>query len=588
MYENTTDENIASVLKKIDPFAVVKHMPRVLKNGDFKKTTAYYVFCPTCSQKGFKADKKLRKGSVIICPLCGEKIKLNERPYYEHTVNTMLKKQSGLPFWKYENIKNDKFKLSMFSVEWTIELVLDPLLRFSYISIIPLSYCFSFNKKTRILYYIEKDQKRNSKIKNITYGGEFKGTTISNIITGKELIDSANRIKFPQLLLQYFDILSNYCKTPRWAEQKNYDLFDLYAGEKYPGLFYLINKTPMTRSLRLASRRSKKILQESQSSKEILERVSQVKVFKSEFSMIEKLERPAAEFYLFYRSFISDANKRRHILEKLQGKRWYDPIIYDYDGNEYERIKDSDPDLYPVPSFLNARKKKRNGVYNFVKKMNRCNCKEYTENILFVAILDELDKYSESDTLNSLYSLIATIRDVSESLELLETRYQRFDPMVRSKCKNIIKNTTHIQQLEHNLNVYIRQLKLLYPDNTTITIGYNKSEKEKYNRHVGEYLFTLAESNTEMEVVGDELQICVGDHVYYFNCAERKQLYIVFVRDRIGNTMCTLEISNRNKLIQAKGKYNNKNFPLDESVVSAIKVYCSKNEINWQNTNDIK
>lgn len=137
---------------------------------------------------------------------------------------------------------NYELKLSMFSVEWTIELVLDPLLRFSYISIIPLSYCFSFNKKTRILYYIEKDQKRNSKIKNITYGGEFKGTTIGSIITGKELINSANRIKFPQLLLQYFDILSNYCKKPTWAEQKNYDLFDLYAGEKYLGLFYTYDK----------------------------------------------------------------------------------------------------------------------------------------------------------------------------------------------------------------------------------------------------------------------------------------------------------------------------------------------------------
>lgn len=586
--EKTTSESIASIAEKIDPFAVVGSTVRTLKNGQTKKTIIYYAFCPTCSLKGFKVNRKLRKGSVVVCPICSNKVKLKERPYGIHATNTMLRRKSGLPLWKYENIKNSKEKLSLFSAEWTISLKLDPLLRFSYISICTRGYSFSFNKESRILYFIEQDHERKSKIKNVTYGGNIRDTLLTDIIgQSQSEKNSTKNEKFPSLTNQYFNILGNYCIKPPWSAPSTYDIFELYAAEKYPGLLYLMNKTPITRSLRLASKRSKRILQESRSAKEILEKVSGVKVSKKELSLIGQLEKPVIEFYLFYRTFIPDATKRIRLLEKLQGKRWYNTIIQDEYGTEYGEIDDNDPDLYPVPIFLNAKRQANNGVYDFVKEMNQYRCKDDTEKYLYTAFLNELDNYDESATLNSCYSLITTIRDVSEALESLRIRYQPLDSSVKRKCIQLIRSTKHMQQLESKLNVYIRQLKLQYPDNTMIPINYNENEQEKFNRQIGDYEFTLAESNTEMEVVGDELSICVGNHDYYFYWAIRKKLYIIFIRDAFGRAVCTLEINNRNKLIQAKGKYNNENFPLDESVSSAVKHYCSENKINWRNTSDL-
>ena len=572
--ETNIDITYKDIIQNIEPFAIKKQMTT---DGRRKRKSytrkVVFIFCPRCSDKAFTSDKKVRKGSLVECPNCKKKIKLVSTNETEYEASERINQELGLPFWKHKNIKEDEKKLTMYADEWKIKIHVDPLLRYSSINMDRFSFGLSFNKELNNLYLMQKNE-----IKNISFGGVISNRNpeaIEKLIVEKT---QANTF-FPETFFTFLNLIKDRCECPIWLNKNQLTVFELLAGNKYKGLYYLPDELFGCMQLRVASKKSKQVLQGSTSIKEIIEKVSGIKLFKSELSKINQLEKLPLEFYLYFRTYIKKVENRRIVLDKLlveQGE-----FKWNNGGYLYAYFYES------TPSFLNPKRKNNNYCYFFNRMMNFYGCNEIFETVLVNEFINARSRWKNESTTDNLQQMLNELRDIGNTLEFIRERYFPMDKTIKKEVKKILMTCKNSTMIEMRLSQYISQLRLIYTDAEVLSLEYKEVENKKYNRKINDYSFRLAESNVEMEVVGDILNICVGTSGYYFHQVKCKNRFIIFVRDEEGYPHCTIELTKDDILLQAKGRFNNENYPLPSEIVEAVKKYCSEIEVDCEGHYDL-
>lgn len=574
--ETNIDVTYKDIIQNIEPFAIRKQMTT---DGRRKRKSytrkVVFIFCPRCSDKAFTSDKKVRKGSLVECPNCKKKIKLVSTNETEYEAANRINEELGLPFWKHKNIKESEKSLTMYADEWKIKIYVDPLLRYSSINIDRFRFGLSFNKELRVIYLLQKKS-----VKNISFGGKIanRNTDSYSSETIEELLKEKEQSKaiLPETIFTYFDLVKEQCSCPKWLDKNEVTVFELLAAEKYKGLYYLPNELFGCKQLRLASKKNKQLLKDSDSIKDIIEKSSGVKLFKSELSKINQLKKVPLEIYLYFRTFILNTENRMTILKNLLTEQNENKWDVTCNLNEL------------VPSFLNPKRKDSNELYFFYLTMNFYGCKEMVEPLLVKEFVGSSRKRKQQDVIENIQDMLNDFRDIKNTLDFIRKQYVPLDRTIKNDVKKIIMTCKNSIEIEMRLSQFISQLRLIYTDSEVLLLDYNEIEKEKYNRLINEYTFRLAESNVEMEVVGDILNICVGTSEFYFHQVKCKNRFIIFVRDEQGYPHCTIEVTKDDKLLQAKGRFNNENYPLPSEIVEAVKTYCSEIEVNCEGHYDLK
>lgn len=208
------------------------------------------------------------------------------------------------------------------------------------------------------------------------------------------------------------------------------------------------------------------------------------------------------------------------------------------------------------------------------------------------------------------YEPLRWISDIIQSIGSITKVLPIIRPMsLQHDIKQSIEN--HITKIETNnpehFDNKVNSMVFLINDHYPMLENYSK---EYYNDfdfnydHIDPSVFTkqidrfdmyLPKSSYDLRRIGQLLNICVGNG-YYANNVRSKMGLIVILKDRYSEKLTCMEIhigKTKNKnlkytLIQAKGPYNNQNFPLPIDVIQTITDFCNRNKINIECPYDLK
>lgn len=124
---------------------------------------------------------------------------------------------------------------------------------------------------------------------------------------------------------------------------------------------------------------------------------------------------------------------------------------------------------------------------------------------------------------------------------------------------------------------------------------YDHIDQSLFTKQLGRFDLYLPESSYDLRRIGQLLSICVGNG-YYADSVRNQTAIIAILKDRYSNKLTCLELyieKTKNKkpkyiLIQAKGPYNNRNFPLPGDVIHTIIDFCENNKIRIECHHDLK
>lgn len=211
--------------------------------------------------------------------------------------------------------------------------------------------------------------------------------------------------------------------------------------------------------------------------------------------------------------------------------------------------------------------------------------------------------YITVDTILNIQDTINSIRSVTKILHMVRpiSSQKRIKQSIEDYITKIETNNSEHFDNKINSMVFLindkfpileQYSKKYYHD---FDFNYDHIDPSIFTKQIGRFDLYLPSSSYDLRRIGQLLKICVGNG-YYADKVKNKMGLIVILKDRYSEKLTCMEIhigKTKNKklkytLIQAKGPYNNQNFPLPIDVIQTITDFCTKNKINIECHYDLK
>jgi len=217
--------------------------------------------------------------------------------------------------------------------------------------------------------------------------------------------------------------------------------------------------------------------------------------------------------------------------------------------------------------------------YDIVRKITNCYTSDYrfgqsrTEMYRRVRVIfRQMLKAANSETVT--YARIKNSTRPSMSLKdtvSMYTKIRKQNPML---IPGDLFAGKDLRQVHDKLSDIVNILK-----EESQEIPYTERERN-YEASYGEYQISLAESTSELQVIGNEMHICVGG---YGIVAMNKSSTILTFKDKNGSYVACIELNRKGRLVQAKGHGNRL---LHDEVAKILKQWVEEKNIKCQTCYD--